>query len=100
MLNVFGAEERHRTMRDEKLIMHAELRIGDSVIMFADSTEKFSTKTAGMFIYVADTDDTYKKALAAGATSIMEPADQEYGKSAGITDPFGNDWWITSAAPK
>jgi PhnB protein len=95
--NVFDAEEKYKAMRTETLIMHAELNIGGSCIMFADATEQFKKRTAGMFIYVDDCDKVYKKALDNGAVSIMEPADQSYGRSAGVNDPFENTWWITSA---
>lgn len=94
---VFGAEEKHKTMRDEKLIMHAEVSFGDSVIMFADATEQYQPSTAGLFIYVDDCDAVYQKALQNGATTINQPADQSYGRSAGVKDAFGNTWWITSA---
>ena len=93
---VFDAEEKYKAMRDEKLIMHAEISIGSSVIMFADATEQFKERTTGMFLYVDNCDTVYDKALANGATTVMPPADQSYGRSAGITDPFGNTWWITS----
>jgi PhnB protein len=93
---VFGAAERYKAMRDEKTIMHAEISIGSSVIMFADTTEQFAVRTAGMFLYVDNCDAIYDKALANGATTVMPPADQTYGRSAGITDSFGNTWWITS----
>lgn len=96
MKNVFGAEEGYKAMRDEHIIMHGEVTVGDSMIMFADATEQFLPRPAGMFIYVPDADTTYKKALDAGAKSIMSPADQPYGRSCGISDPFGNDWWPTS----
>jgi PhnB protein len=95
--NVFDAEEKHKTMRTETLIMHAEINIGGSCIMFADATEQFKEQTAGLFIYVDDCDSVYQKALANGASNLMEPADQEYGRSAGVRDPFGNTWWITKA---
>ncbi|TWI99323.1 putative glyoxalase superfamily protein PhnB [Mucilaginibacter frigoritolerans] len=94
--SVFGAEERYKAMRDEKLIMHAEVKIGDSVIMLADATEQYTKQPAGLFVYVDDCDQVYAKALANGATTKMEPADQSYGRSAGINDAFGNTWWITS----
>lgn len=93
---VFGAKETHRDMRDAKLIRHAEVMIGNSTILFADATEQFAVQNAGLFVYVPDADAAYQKALAAGATTIMEPADQSYGRSCGVTDPFGNTWWITS----
>jgi PhnB protein len=93
---VFGAEEKFKAMRDEKLIMHAEITIGGSVIMIADATDLYKPQPAGLFVYVEDCDTTYNNALANGATSVNEPADQSYGRSAGVKDDFGNTWWITS----
>lgn len=93
--NVFGAVEKYKTMRTETLIMHAEISIGNSVIMFADATPEHHQQNAGLFIYVDDCDSVYEKGLANGATTVMPPADQSYGRSAGFSDPFGNTWWIT-----
>jgi PhnB protein len=94
--NVFGAVEQRKVMRTEKEIMHAEIKIGDSTIMFADATEMFNVCTAGLFVYVDDADSRYVKCLQNGAVSLSEPADQDYGRSCGIRDPFGNTWWLTS----
>lgn len=96
MEKVFGATEKFKMMRDEKLIAHAEMSVGESIIMLADATDEFKTRTGGMFIYVENADETYTKALAEGATSIMPPSDQEYGRTCGITDAFGNVWWPTT----
>ena len=96
MENVFEAVEKYKFMRTETLIMHAEISIGDSVIMFADATPEHPKQNAGLFIYVDSCDAIYEKGLANGATTIMPPADQSYGRSAGILDPFGNTLWITS----
>ena len=93
---VFGATEKTKQMRDEGTVLHGEVRIGNSTIMFADSTDQFQPQTAGLFVYVPDADETYAKALAKGAVSLMPPADQSYGRSCGVKDPFGNVWWITS----
>jgi PhnB protein len=93
---VFGAEEKFKAMRDEKLIMHAEVSIGSSVIMIADATELYKPQPAGLFVYVEDCDTTYNNALANGATSVNEPANQDYGRSAGVKDAFGNTWWMTA----
>lgn len=93
---VFGATEKFKSMRDEQIIMHAEVSIGDSVIMLADTTEQFAVQNAGMFVYVDDCDKVFKKALDNGAAVLMEPADQPYGRSGGVKDAFGNTWWITS----
>jgi PhnB protein len=94
---VFDAEEKFKAMRDENTIMHAEISIGGSVIMIADATEIYKSQPAGLFVYVDDCDARYKTALANGATSKMPPADQEYGRSAGVNDAFGNTWWLTTA---
>lgn len=97
MKEVFGATVQHLTPRSEGIIMHGELRIGESVIMFADTTEQFTSRPAGIFIYVESTDETFKKAMVTGATSIMKPMKQPYGYTCGFHDPFGNDWWPTEA---
>jgi len=96
MQAVFSASETTKIYRDDDTIMHAQIMVDDSVIMLADSTKQFPAQPAGMFIYVDDADETYYKAIEKGATSIMEPADQSYGRSCGVKDPFGNTWWITS----
>lgn len=97
MKNVFDATEQAIIPRSEGIIMHGELRIGEAVVMFADTTEQFSARPAGIFIYVENTDETYKKAMDAGSTSLMKPIQQEYGYTCGFHDPFGNDWWPVQA---
>lgn len=97
MNTVFDAELTFSKQRDDsEAIMHSELQVNGATIMFCDATEKWQPQTANMFIYVPNADTTYNKALEAGATSVMPPADQNYGRSCGVTDPFGNTWWITS----
>ena len=93
---VFGAVEKYKAMRDESLIMHAEISIGNGVIMFADATEIYHECPAGMFVYVDDCDAVYKRGIQNGAISLAEPADQSYGRGAGFRDMFGNSWWITA----
>ena len=93
---VFDATETYTVMRDEHTIMHAEIMIGECTIMFADTTEQIEPSPAGLFIYVDNADERYKKAIDAGAKIISEVADQPYGRSGGVIDPFGNTWWITS----
>ena len=87
MQHVFDAEEKYKAMRTETLIMHAELSLGGSTIMFADATEQFKQQNAGLFIYVDDCDKVYEKALSHGAVTVTPPADQSYGRSAGVKDP-------------
>lgn len=95
MKKVFDAEVQMIVPRSEGVIMHGELRIGDAVIMFADVTAEFAARPAGIFIYVDNVEDTYKKAMAAGAMSVMKPVQQNYGFTCGFKDAFGNDWWPT-----
>ncbi|RAJ06684.1 putative glyoxalase superfamily protein PhnB [Chitinophaga skermanii] len=96
-ITVFGAKVTNKTLReDHKTIMHAEITIGDSTIMFAESTETYAVQNAGLFIYVADTDTTYKLAMQNKCISVFEPTDQPYGRTSGVIDTFGNTWWITS----
>lgn len=95
--NVFGATLTYPSPRPEELDGHCELRIGESAIMFAKSGGQWAPRTADMFIYVENVDETYERALAKGATSILPPDDKDYGRSCGVTDPYGNVWWPTSA---
>ena len=94
---VFGALPDNEHLRDDGVtIMHAELKIGGCTIMFAQAGEQWPSQTANLFIYVANADASYATALKNGATSLMEPADQSYGRSCGVKDPSGSTWWITS----
>jgi len=96
----FGAEETFRAIGSAGGI-HAEVRIGDSMLMMGGGIPgrefRATANTHALHIYVEDTDAVYQKALAAGATSIGEPTDQEYGeRSAGVKDPAGNVWYIAT----
>jgi uncharacterized glyoxalase superfamily protein PhnB len=94
----FGAEEFERHTTPDGYVMHAEARIGDSVIMMAEaSLSMMGPMPVAIYLYVDDTDAVYKKALQAGAASKMEPANQFYGdRNAGVKDEFGNSWWIAT----
>lgn len=81
--------------RDDGTVAHAEVEIGDSRLMLCDATEALAPATASLYLYVADADAVYHRALAAGANSLMEPADMAYGdRHGGVVDPAGNRWWI------
>lgn len=92
--SVFGAIEQLIVPAEDDKIMHGEIRIGDAVIMFADATNQWKTKTAAMYMYVNDVKEVYNLALKNGAKSLEEPQQKEYGFSAGFEDPYGNHWFI------
>lgn len=94
MKQVFGAEESLRMPNPDGSVGHAELKIGDSVIMTGDAGELRPM----LYLYVEDVDATYKTALQAGAASLREPQDQFYDdRSAQVRDPLGNVWFIATA---
>ncbi len=92
---VFNAEMTHESMRDG-IVGHCEAQISGGTIMFSNSRDEWKPATGNMFVYVPNADEAYRRALEAGATTVMEMSDQNYGRSGGVTDPFGNVWWITS----
>jgi len=95
--NVFHANLLNKALNEEEqTIRHAEIQIGDSTIMFTQSTDKWPETPANLFIYVENADQSYQQALNAGAESVMELSDQSYGRTCGVKDPCNNVWWITS----
>jgi PhnB protein len=101
----FGAKERVRMDAPGGKIGHAELEIGDSLVMLSDPFPQASTKppkelggtSASVFLYVEDVDEVVKQAVDAGAKVTMEVADQFWGDRFGtITDPFGHVWGIST----
>jgi uncharacterized glyoxalase superfamily protein PhnB len=94
----FDAADPHECMRrPDGSIQHAEVKIGDSIVMLADARGQWQPRPSILYLYVDDTDATYRRALEAGATSLMEPATQFYGdRNAGVQDPSGNYWWIAT----
>ena len=101
----FGAKERTRMEGPDGKIGHAELEIGDSVIMLSDPFPQASTRpphelggtSASVMLYVEDVDAVVKKAVDTGSTIAMEVADQFWGDRFGtITDPFGHVWSIAT----
>ena len=97
----FDAEERVRATGSTGG-MHAEVRIGDSMMMIGggapDLPWRGQTWPTALHLYVPDTDAAYARALEAGGTSMHAPMDQEYGeRSAGVKDAFGNTWYIATS---
>ncbi len=77
------------------MVTHAEVKIGNSMVMMGEARGEHSPMPAMFYLYVEDTDATYKQAIAAGGISVMEPTDQFYGdRNGGVKDHCGNQWWI------
>jgi len=97
MERAFGGAVVHRQDTPDGAVRHAEVQIGDSRIMLADAKEGWPPMPAMVHLYVDDVDAVYRRALAAGATSIHEPEDMPYGdRSGGVRDACGNLWWIAT----
>ena len=97
LAEVFDAQEKERLAAPGNLIGHAELRIGDSVLMLGDARGPHTPMPAMLYVYVDDVDATFQRALAAGGTQVQAPTDQFYGdRSGGVKDPCGNMWWIAT----
>lgn len=95
----FGAEEMFRMDGPDGAVAHAEIRIGDSIVMVGDASGSMSGQAmpATIYLYVEDTDATYRRAIEAGGSSVEEPADQFYGdRRAAVSDAVGNQWFIAT----
>ncbi len=94
----FGATERERITRTDGSIGHAEVWIGDSVVMLTEANDQLGARPSAFYVYVDDVDRTFARAVEAGAATRSEPADQFYGnREAGIIDRWSNIWWIATA---
>lgn len=97
LVRVFGAVELRRFPDDSGRLMHAEVRIDDTVLMLADSNEGWPAVPAHVHIYVPDVDAVYQRALTAGATSAQEPVKKDDAdKRGGVKDAGGTTWWIAT----
>ena len=74
--SAFGAIEKERHLSKTGRVMHAEVQIGDSIIMMGEAMEEFPSVQTSLYFYVEDTDTVYNKAIKAGGISLMEPAKQ------------------------
>jgi PhnB protein len=101
----FGAEERMRIPGPDGSLMHAEIKIGDSILMLSDEQPNMGCRapssvgscTSYVFLYVPDVDAVFKKAVEAGAKVIMPPTDMFWGDRFGqVEDPFGHVWGLAT----
>jgi uncharacterized glyoxalase superfamily protein PhnB len=91
----FHAEDREMHRDGTGRVMHAELSIGDSVLMLGQANGEWKSGASMNYLYVVDTDATHKTCLANGCTELYAPRDEEYGmRSSGVKDAFGNTWWL------
>jgi PhnB protein len=93
----FAAQEIAKYASPDGVVHHAEIRVGDSVVEMGEAHGKYETMAAMFYLYVPNVDDVYRQAVAAGATSFQEPADQFYGdRTAAVKDNYGNKWYIAT----
>ncbi len=101
----FGAQERYRMAGPDGSVMHAEIQVGDSVIMLADENPQATARppqalggtSVNIFLYVEKVDEVFEQAVEAGAKPQAPPEDQFWGDRYGkLTDPFGHEWSIAT----
>jgi PhnB protein len=94
----FNATDLRRFDAPDGSIMHAELRIDDTVVMIAEAGGNYPAFPVWLHVYVQDVDATYKKALDAGGVAVQEPVRKEGDpdRRGGFKDPSGNTWWIST----
>ncbi len=91
----FGAREIGKYTTPDGVVLHAEVQVGSSVVEMGEAHGEYPAMPTMFYLYVPDCDAVYRRALAAGATSISEPTDHPYGdRSGGVKDAFGNQWYI------
>lgn len=94
----FGGTLRQCSRTPEGQVMHAEIVVGDSLLMIGQCGPQYPARASAFYLWVDDVDATWSGARAAGGTVESVPEDKPYGhRNAGVNDPNGNTWWI--AAP-
>ena len=97
MKAAFDAQEIVRMSMPDGSIGHAEMRIGDSMVMLGEARDQWKAMPTSLYLYLEDVDAVYARALAAGATAISEPKNQFYGdRSGAVQDMCGNFWWVAT----
>jgi PhnB protein len=97
LVNAFGGKEHFRMPMPNGKLGHAEVRIGDSMVMLADQSPAYGAKSMQGMLYVADCDAVVAKAVAAGAEIVRPLENQFYGdRSASLKDKWGNDWTVST----
>jgi PhnB protein len=98
MTSALGARVVRLGEQPDGTLGHSEVEIGDTLLMLSDTGADWPEAPGAFYVYVSDADASYRQALEAGATSLMEPADQSYGdRHGGVKDRWGNQWWLATA---
>ena len=93
----FSAEIVQCNRTPDGTVMHAQARIGDSMVMLGEAMPKYGAIPAMLYLYVPDVDALHRRAVAAGGVSLAEPSDQFYGdRVGGVKDTHGNQWWMAT----
>ena len=93
----FDAVEIRRFAGPDGTVAHAEVRVDDSVLMLADGSPGWPAIPAHVHVYVADVDESYRRAIAAGGVSVQEPVKKEDAdRRSGVKDAGGSTWWIAT----
>ncbi len=101
LTKVFDAVELCRYAGPDGKVMHAEVRIDDSIVMLADAGGEWPPMPSNVHVYVKDVDATYERALAAGAESVQKPVKKDDAdKRGGVKDAGGTTWWIGTQVEK
>lgn len=91
----FGATEKSVDRRSDGTVMHAEIVVGDSLLMIGQGNDTWPAMSSALYLWVPDVDAAYARAMAHGATSQFAPEDKPYGhRNAGVVDANGITWWI------
>ena len=97
IVDVLDGTEMMRIPGPDGRLAHAEMRVGDSVLMLADPPSPDAITKSMLHVYVPDSDATYARAMAAGATSLREPQNEFYGdRMSGVQDALGNQWYFAT----
>jgi PhnB protein len=97
MKAAFDAQETVRMPMPDGSIGHAELRIGNSMIMLGEARDQWKAMPTSLYLYLEDVDAVYARAVAAGGTPVAEPKNQFYGdRSGSVQDMCGNFWWVST----
>lgn len=95
--HAFGAEELGRHSAEDGRIMHAVVRIGDSMLEMGEPSAEWAPMPCALHLYVEDCESVYSRAIGAGGVSLYEPGLKFYGdREAGVRDPSGNFWYIAT----